>query len=105
VSSALEGLQDWYLQQCNGDWEHRFQIRIYTLDNPGWGLRIALEETALSDVAFTPVRVDRSEADWVHSDVVDREFAGHCGPQNLSELIQIFVEWSRSIREEDEGSS
>ena len=25
-------LQQWYLQQCNGDWEHSWGVRIETLE-------------------------------------------------------------------------
>jgi hypothetical protein len=34
---ALAWLMQWYLAQCNQDWEHEFGITIATLDNPGWG--------------------------------------------------------------------
>lgn len=44
---ALYLLQRWYLGQCNDEWEHSFGVAIETLDNPGWSLRIELEETSL----------------------------------------------------------
>ena len=40
--SLFNLLQDWYLAQCNGDWEHEFGIKIDTLDNPGWSVVIDL---------------------------------------------------------------
>jgi len=30
--SLFNLLQDWYLAQCNGDWEHEFGIKIDTLE-------------------------------------------------------------------------
>lgn len=35
VMDSLALLQQWYLQQCNEDWEHSWGVRIATLDNPG----------------------------------------------------------------------
>jgi len=35
MQNLLQFLQEWYLEQCNGDWEHEFGIKIETLDNPG----------------------------------------------------------------------
>ncbi|MFE2849501.1 Imm53 family immunity protein, partial [Streptomyces scopuliridis] len=32
----LDWLQNWYTQQCDGDWEHEWGVKIATLDNPGW---------------------------------------------------------------------
>ena len=43
--SSLDFLQQWYAEQCNGDWEHEFGIKIETLDNPGWSLEIDLAKT------------------------------------------------------------
>jgi hypothetical protein len=31
----LKRLQDWYVSQCDGGWEHTYGISIDTLDNPG----------------------------------------------------------------------
>ena len=38
-------LEQWYLQQCDGEWEHSFGVTIGTLDNPGWTVRINLQGT------------------------------------------------------------
>lgn len=40
-------LQDWYIQNCDGDWEHCYGIKIETLDNPGWCIDIDLIGTNL----------------------------------------------------------
>ncbi|MFE4959105.1 Imm53 family immunity protein [Streptomyces sp. NPDC056653] len=31
----LDWLQNRYAQQCDGDWEHEWGVKIATLDNPG----------------------------------------------------------------------
>lgn len=33
---ALERLEEWFENNCDGDREHGAGIRIETLDNPGW---------------------------------------------------------------------
>lgn len=40
----LKWLENWYSSNCDGDWEHGYGIRIETLDNPVWAVRINLEE-------------------------------------------------------------
>ena len=48
-TNALQSLQDWYLAQCNGDWEHTYGVSIGTLDNPGWTLDV---EQLLAEILF-----------------------------------------------------
>ncbi len=31
----LTWVQRWYLDQCDGEWEHEWGVKIDTLDNPG----------------------------------------------------------------------
>src|SRR5690348_1300611 len=41
----IEWIQAWYLDQCDGHWEHQYGMVIETLDNPGWSIRVELEGT------------------------------------------------------------
>ena len=61
----LDWLQRWYGSQCDGDWEHEWGVAIATLDNPGWSVKIDLEETDLADREYPRPQVVRSEHDWV----------------------------------------
>ena len=85
-------LQRWYSQQCDGEWEHGYGVRIDTLDNPGWSLRIELTDTPLQDEIHDWSKVERSEHDWVHWRVQDRVFEAACGPTNLNEAILAFLD-------------
>lgn len=31
----IDWIKKWYLNHCNGDWEHNYGITIQTIDNPG----------------------------------------------------------------------
>ena len=58
--SALRTIDEWFRQCCDGEWEHRYGIRIETTDNPGWLLTIAdLEMTnaALSEIVGDLLRL------------------------------------------------
>ena len=97
VMDELGWLQQWYLSQCNDEWEHAFGVDIGTLDNPGWTLDVDLDETDLAKRVFQPVTVQRSTNDWVVCKVKDGKFTASCGPQNLSETIGIFRAWAETI--------
>ena len=63
-SQMLTRLVSWYSEQCNGLWEHSYGILIDTLDNPGWSVKIDLDETPFQDAVFDPVEVNKSQDDW-----------------------------------------
>jgi hypothetical protein len=100
VQDHFAWLIDWYLRQCDGDWEHQFGVKIDTLDNPGWSLTIDLEMTLLESVSFDTVLYNVDPADelvggdgnnsWYVCRVVDKQFISYGGPRNLSDLIEVF---------------
>jgi hypothetical protein len=91
---ALYLLQRWYLTQCDGEWEHGYGVKIETLDNPGWSLRVELKDTDLERLVIDWSRVERSEHDWLHWRVHDGTYEAFCGPTNLNEAIVAFLDLS-----------
>lgn len=91
---VLAWLQNWYESHTNGDWEHQYGIRIDTLDNPGWSLRIDLTETGLDRRDFEPIKIERTERDWLFCRIEGDVFTANCGPQNLAGAIAVFRDWT-----------
>lgn len=96
MNDNLIWLLNWYYGQCDGDWEHGNGIQITTIDNPGWFLKIALDETELQDKKFQDISIDRYEHDWIRCYIENGIFKGVGGPLNLPEVLQIFREWAES---------
>jgi hypothetical protein len=87
---VLQWLQQWYRRQANGEWEHEFGIKLSTLDNPGWDLRLDLAGTELQDATFERISIDRTDDDWIDCWIGDRVFNAVGGPGNLTELLDRF---------------
>lgn len=94
TESSISRLQRWYLAQCNGDWEHSWGLKVDTLDNPGWTLKVDLTETALAGRASGWTKVERSGADWIFYRSTGAVFEAACGPSNLEEAIEAFLAFS-----------
>ncbi|MFI5872216.1 immunity 53 family protein [Streptomyces sp. NPDC051445] len=91
---SFDWLQRWYSEQCDGDWEHSWGIKIGPLDNPGWTVAIDLEETSLEGRDYSAESVRRSETDWIFTRVQERRFKASCGPGNLTEVVTMFRVWA-----------
>ncbi|GGV66517.1 hypothetical protein GCM10010277_74330 [Streptomyces longisporoflavus] len=94
AENVLDWLQGWYSAQCNGDWEHEWGVKIDTLDNPGWTVRVDLEDTDLEGRDFPRRDLRRSKDNWVSARVSDMAFRAACGPGNLAETLTLFREWA-----------
>jgi hypothetical protein len=91
-TSALDWLMNWYADQCDGDWEHYTGIRIETIDNPGWRLRIPVWGTAYENATLALTKREVDDFDWTHCRIHEGFFEGHGGPKNLKDLIEKFRE-------------
>ena len=89
----LSALQKWYLDHCDGDWEHQWGVEIGNIDNPGWRLRINLTRTRKQDAALEKTMIERTEDDWICYWTEDNQFHAACGPENLGESISVFLDW------------
>ena len=75
MTDSLAQLQQWYLSNCNGDWEHTYGVSIGTLDNPGWSLKIELTGTSCDgrDLARSAVGDHDTDESWHVRWVADNE--------------------------------
>jgi hypothetical protein len=98
----FEWLEQWYAEQCDGDWEHQNGVKVETLDNPGRLLTVDLLGTSLA--TRTPGTVARSgvppgeenapvEAAWMDCQVRDGKFVGAGDAGRLRDLLAAFRSW------------
>ena len=93
--TSLEGLQRWFEQQCDGNWEHEHTLRIETLDNPGWAVFLDLRGTALEKTEFVDLNVQRTDNNWIVCRTRSGRFEGFGGPANLGEIVSTFLNWAK----------
>jgi hypothetical protein len=54
---------------------------------------IGLHDTPKQEATFERVKIDRKHDDRIHYWAEKQKFQIRCGPLNLSEAIEIFVQW------------
>jgi len=95
--TSLAELQDWYLAQCDGDWEHTYGVQVETLDNLGWRLKVDLHGTPLAGAPFEEVKDNNNhQRDWMRCWLENGAFHGTCGPLRLEDMLRVFLDWSAS---------
>lgn len=83
-------LQEWYKNQCNGDWEHNYGITIKTIDNPGWHITIDLAGTNLETLHVGYKLIENNEDDWYGYSIINSQFQGSGDPSKLIVIINKF---------------
>ncbi len=95
TEDLLGWLMGWYARHCDGEWEHGYGVRIDSIDNPGWCLRIDVAGTELEGRAFDPLsHGDEFDGPWWDCRVEGAEFVGYGGATELTELIRVFRRWA-----------
>lgn len=83
-------LQEWYSQQCDGDWEHENGIKIETIDNPGWSVTIDLRGTVLEGLEIPYSVNEFTYNQWVGYSLSNNVFKGFGGKLSLIDILEVF---------------
>lgn len=92
-NGAIKWLEEWYLSNCNNDWEHSYGITIETTDNPGWHVKINLKDTPFENGKRDYVLTKINENDWLGFKIENAEFVAVGDPSKLSKLLELFREF------------
>lgn len=86
----VKWIENWYLSQCDGDWEHSYGVEITTLDNPGWCVKINLDGTELEGLEVEYVLIEKSDDDWYGFKIQNKIFEAVGDPTKLEVLLEKF---------------
>lgn len=90
LNDALAYLQQWFLEQCDGEWEEDYGVVLETLNNPGWHLRVPLTDTPLAGRTYDRRLHGHSTERWVDLRSDGTTFDAACGPLALQDVIDGF---------------
>ena len=72
-NNMLKWLQNWFFQNCDGQWETRERFFLRTIDNPGWGISLYLQDSVYENKLFNKIIIDRTTQDWCHCLIRNKE--------------------------------
>lgn len=88
----LQWICEWFKENCDGDWEHQFGIKIQTIDNPGWNVTIDVSDTILEKLEIDYQFVETDDENWYGIKMIDGKFNAFGDPTKLEFLLNKFKE-------------
>lgn len=88
----LDWIQDWFKENCDGDWEHGEVIQITTIDNPGWEVEIDISNTSIASMELDWILNETSKQDWYGVKIADQKFTAAGDIGKLKFLLGLFKE-------------
>jgi hypothetical protein len=95
--NEIKWLNIWIKKHWVQNNKNKNLIKIGTLDNPGWCIKINIIGTELENKNFKDLELNRDENNWLFCRVKNGIFEGFGGINNLMELIHVFQKWTINI--------
>ena len=89
---TLDWIQDWFKNNCDGDWEHGEAIQINTLDTPGWEVEIDISNTSMVNMHINWILNENGKQDWYGVKIENQKFSAAGDTRKLKFLLGLFKE-------------
>jgi hypothetical protein len=86
----LDWIQNYFKNNCDGDWEHSSGIQITTLDNPGWDVEIDISNTSLANFKLEWILNENGKQDWYGVKIENQKFNASGDSGKLKFLLGLF---------------
>lgn len=98
ISYQLDWLNRWHATQKTSSTRG---VELEALSDGSWKLSVPLDQSAVSARPFSPVKVRRTETNWLQCKIEENEFQATAGPRNLAEALNILRKWSDESKEQE----
>ncbi|MFE3999789.1 Imm53 family immunity protein [Nocardioides sp. YIM B13467] len=92
-SAGFRFIIGWYADQCDGEWEHEFGVKIETIDNPGWSVTIDLVDTEAHGSLLEFSTIELPRRGWIGAMSDGERFIASGSPGAASEIDQAFEDF------------
>ncbi|OIJ09690.1 hypothetical protein BKP35_16165 [Anaerobacillus arseniciselenatis] len=97
LHKKISWIQAWHHEQRKE--KQNGGVFLETTDSLMWKVKIIIENTEVENKPLNSIKLDRNKNNWIQCSVgYDEEvnslcFFGVDGPENLEEIIDIFISW------------
>ncbi len=103
--NLLKWLEEWHRDNAFGD-GYALDIKISTVDNPGWSVKIDLTDTKYDGISMDEIKEECSDDDWIFCKIENKIFQGYGDCLKLEKIIEAFrkainiAEWNSKMESE-----
>jgi hypothetical protein len=91
MKNIFKKITEWYISQCDGDWEHAYGIKIETTANAGWLVICDLQFTNLQSSELPLTQSNNSKNDWYNIKIDKMKFIAGGDLNKLEFLLNEFI--------------
>jgi hypothetical protein len=93
----LDWIQNWFIDNCDGEWEHGEGIQIVTIDKPGWEVEIDISKTSVANLHLKWILNEIGPRDWYGVKIENQKFNAAGDSGKLIFLLGLFKEMIEKI--------
>ena len=86
----LDWIQDWFKENCDGDWESSGAIQITSSDSPGWEIEIDISKTSVANLTLDSILNEYGKNDWYSISIENQKFSAMGDSGKLKFLLGLF---------------
>lgn len=94
---VLEWIQNWFKDNCDGEWEKSEVIQITTIENPGWEVEVDISNTSIANTTINWILNENNKHDWYGVKIENQKFTAAGDPGKLIFLLGLFKEMIEKI--------
>jgi len=95
----LDWIQNWFKDNCDGNWEKDEVIQITTIKNPGWEVEIDISNTSIANINISWILNEKGAQDWYGVKIENKKFNASGDSGKLQFLLGLFKEMIEKIEE------
>lgn len=93
----LDWIQNWFQENCDGEWEQGSGIQITTLEDPGWEIEIDISTTSIANLEVDWILNEVGTHDWYGVKIENQKFSASGDAGKLEFLLNLFREMIEKI--------
>ena len=93
----IDWIQNWFKNNCDGEWEHGDVIQITTFENPGWEVEIDISNTSLANMNLKSILNEKGPHDWYGVKIENQKFIAIGDSGKLKFLLSLFKDMIEKI--------
>lgn len=102
-TKMLIEIQNWIIKHNNYYENRESTLTIKNIVNPGWFIKLSMDNIPPNMIEYIPTNRENSEYDWIHFELDGSAIVVRCGPHMLNEALSEVKNFANRLQQEEES--